>query len=267
MIKNLLYFIGVSLLAILLLSGTLGSGGSNGKFTGSPLDGQTCTACHSSYEATEVSWISTNIPESGWVPKQTYTIELKGENATASLMGFEITAENEAEKAGTFTYPENGTMKWASGSKNRVTHTKTGTALVNGEANWNVEWHAPDTDMGTVSFYAVFNAANGNGNTSGDSIFTSTLTFNQDASTTNVLEKEELTFKAFPNPTSNFLFLNSKSPIENVAIFDTSGKEVANENGELKNSLKLDLRNFGAGIYIVHVTNSDKTHIQKIKKQ
>jgi hypothetical protein len=45
-------------------------------------------------------------------------------------------------------------------------------------SNWSVNWTAPSTDIGQIRFYAAVNAANGNGNTLGDVIYTTSLFVN-----------------------------------------------------------------------------------------
>src|SRR5262249_59953992 len=44
-----------------------------------------------------------------------------------------------------------------------------------GEGSWVFTWTAPATSVGRVTFYAAGNAANGNGGTSGDFIYTTSV--------------------------------------------------------------------------------------------
>ena len=46
----------------------------------------------------------------------------------------------------------------------------------NGTHTFNFTWTAPSTDIGDITFYVTANAANGNGGTSGDHIYSTTLT-------------------------------------------------------------------------------------------
>ena len=52
-------------------------------------------------------------------------------------------------------------------------HTSTGTynGTSNGPVTWQFDWTVPDPAVGTITFYAAGNAANGNGSTSGDYIY------------------------------------------------------------------------------------------------
>ncbi|MFP6563065.1 MAG: PEP-CTERM sorting domain-containing protein, partial [Myxococcota bacterium] len=45
-----------------------------------------------------------------------------------------------------------------------------------GDPGWVLNWTAPSDSVDSVTFFATFNAANGNGNASGDSIFAKTVT-------------------------------------------------------------------------------------------
>lgn len=61
-----------------------------------------------------------------------------------------------------------------------------------------------------------------------------------------------------PNPVKDFLTLENKNGISSVKIFDASGKLLFNRNGEHTKSLKINMQNFSAGIYLIKV-NEEKT--------
>lgn len=155
------------------------SSGSPGGRSGSPGDNnQTCTACHTGTAVVQSGWISSNIPAAGYTPGSTYQITLNGTHSGVSKFGFELTAENgSGQKVGTFTITEAGRTKLTNQNK-AVTHTSGGTAPSGGAVIWTMNWTAPATDIGQVRFYAALNAANGNGNTSGDVIYRTSLFVN-----------------------------------------------------------------------------------------
>ena len=66
--------------------------GSPGGKTGSPIDGATCTACHYAGLASD-ALITTNIPASGYVPNEIYTITANINQSGINNYGFEITSE------------------------------------------------------------------------------------------------------------------------------------------------------------------------------
>ncbi len=55
------------------------------------------------------------------------------------------------------------------------------TVAGSGQADWQVKWTAPATNVGRITFYAAGNAANGNGNPSGDFIYTTSASVRADA--------------------------------------------------------------------------------------
>ncbi len=155
------------------------SSGSPGGKSGSPGDaGATCVQCHSGTANATSGWITSNIPPSGYVPGETYQITATGTHSGVGSFGFELTAENTSGgKVGTFAITDAPRTKLIN-QGNAVTHTFNGTTVSGNSSSWSANWTAPGTDIGQIRFYAAFNAANGNGNTSGDVIYTSTLFVN-----------------------------------------------------------------------------------------
>src|SRR5204863_8988529 len=60
------------------------------------------------------------------------------------------------------------------GANKYVTHKLAGTTGA-GSKTWNFNWTAPVAGTGNVTFYGAFNVANNSGNSSGDTIYKSTL--------------------------------------------------------------------------------------------
>jgi hypothetical protein len=154
--------------------------GSPGGRTGSPGDGgTTCTSCHTGTATTVSGWITTNIPSQGYTPGQTYLVTATGTHTGVVYFGFELTAENSGgANVGTFSLTEPGRTKLVSGNTS-VTHTDGGINPIGNTNTWTMNWTAPVSGTGQVGFYAAFNAANGNGNTSGDVIYKTSLMVNE----------------------------------------------------------------------------------------
>ena len=152
--------------------------GSPGGKTGSPGDsGATCTECHTGTAQTQLSWIASTIPVEGYTPGATYQVTATGTHAGVVRFGFELTSEDAlGDKTGHFTITDVERTKLANGGKS-VTHKMAGTSPGGDSNTWTVDWTAPAS--GSVTFYAAFNAANGNGSTSGDVIYTSSLMVSQ----------------------------------------------------------------------------------------
>lgn len=214
--------------AFMLFTAELNNGsGSPGGKTGSPGDGNaTCTQCHGGTASAQTGWITTNIPATGWIPGQTYTITATLTHSGANRYGFELTAENSTgTKTGTFSLINASETKLTNAGK-AVSHTFSGTTGAGGSKTWTANWQAPVSGTGTVSFYAAFNAANGNGTTSGDVIYTSSLMV-PEAITASVPSNPGLAaVKLFPNPATETVYLTHPESQEGIVyqILDLSGK-------------------------------------------
>jgi hypothetical protein len=161
-------------IALLIIANSSGSVG--GK-TGSPGDGgSTCTDCHAGDPVAVTGWINSNIPPEGYTPGSAYNLTAVGNHTGVVLFGFELTAEDvQGNKVGTLTVTD-PLQTQLTNSNNAITHTSNGITPIGNMKTWNMGWTAPAEAIGEITFYATFNAANGNGNTSGDVIYTSTLT-------------------------------------------------------------------------------------------
>lgn len=124
-------------------------GGSPGGYTGSPGDGKDCTQCHGGTASPELNWITSDIPDAGYIPGETYTI-----TATVSGSGdkgFEISPQDES---GSLI----GTLIAGSGN-HLVAGNKAVTQNNASSSNpkiWQFEWIAPEAGTGNVTFYGAF---------------------------------------------------------------------------------------------------------------
>lgn len=155
------------------------SSGSPGGRTGSPGDNNaTCVECHTGTANAISGWITSDIPEEGYTPGQTYQITATGTHSGVARFGFELTAENTSgDKVGAFTITDAARTKLVNANQ-AVTHTFNGITPTGNTNSWSMNWTAPATDIGQVRFYAAFNAANGDGGTGGDVIYVSNLFVN-----------------------------------------------------------------------------------------
>jgi len=239
------------------------SSGSPGGKSGSPGDsGATCSQCHSGTPQNASNWITTNIPEIGYVGGQTYTITATGTHPGANKFGFELTAEDASgAKVGAFTIT-NGTETKLTNSAKAVTHKTAGNTPTGGVKAWSFDWTAPEGSTGDVTFYAAFNGANGNGSTSGDQIYTSTHTVGPDVTGIEDLANE---FRFYPNPSTgvvNFELPGNEKANE-IAVFNNNGQTVA--SFDLRSGFhQVDLSNLSKGMYFVKLTGATETSMQKL---
>lgn len=154
------------------------SSGSPGGKSGSPGDNNiNCTQCHSGIPNPVTGWITTNIPPQGYTPGETYTVTATGTHTGVIRLGFECTAEEvSGTKTGTFAITDPVRTKLTNAGK-AVTHQFAGITPSGNTNSWSFDWTAPASPpVGDITFYAAFNAANGNGSSSGDVIYTTQLT-------------------------------------------------------------------------------------------
>ena len=156
------------------------STGSVGGKTGSPTDGGSCTQCHYAGLGAGAT-ITTNIPPNGYVPNQVYTItaNIQGSN---NQYGFEVTSEEAnfgSAKKGTFFITNNTETKLTNNNK-AVTH-KLGGTQGPGIKNWSMDWEAPNSGTGSITFFGAFMEGNMDQTNSGDIYHSTTLTVNEAA--------------------------------------------------------------------------------------
>ena len=175
---------------------TSNTAGSIGGQTGSPTDGVSCTQCHYAGSGTGAT-ITTNIPSTGYVPGTTYTITATVAQTGINKFGFEITSEKNAggAKTGTF-FVTNSTQTKLVNSNTAITHKSAGTSGTNNKS-WSMDWQAPTSGTGAITFYGAYIAANGNGQNTGDTYHSASSTFNEFICNTSAIQ----TMTGFnPNP-------------------------------------------------------------------
>ena len=155
--------------------------GSPGGKTGSPMDNSDCTSCHN-VAGTTVSTtdITSNIPSTGYIPGNTYTI-----TTSSWADGFEITCEENTgnTKTGTF-FNTNASSTQLVNNGNAITHTATGIS----SNTWSFDWEAPSIGTGDITFYGAFiTAGYPIGSNLGDYLTLSTLSASE-FSPTDIIE-------------------------------------------------------------------------------
>ncbi len=152
--------------------------------TGAPGDAN-CTGCHTGSVVTSgANWnnigLTSNIPATGYVPGQTYTITLSHTQSGITKFGFQTTILNGSSlMAGSITVTDAAnTSTQTSGSRTYINHTSAGTAG-SGSISWSFNWTAPSTGAGTITFYTAINATNSSASSAGDIIYLKSFAFQQ----------------------------------------------------------------------------------------
>ena len=149
--------------------------------TNAPGDG-ICTECHGGTPLNEAGGSVTigGVPTS-YVPTQTYTLTVTVQHPTQRRWGFELVPlRTNNTMAGALTSTTQLTATIPFNNKTYIGHNNAvagqdGTFLGAASGMWTFSWTAPGPGVGTVTFYAAGNAANGTGGTDGDKIYTTSV--------------------------------------------------------------------------------------------
>lgn len=272
--KKMLFFVGLALLPVLALA--FSSGPPNG-MTGAPGENN-CTSCHDSFP---VNSGDGNFQISGpltFEPGQTYQITVTISDPGQRRWGFEITPLN----YGTCVITQSAhTQLSMQNGRSYIKHTSAGTfnGTMNGPVSWNFNWTAPVESPEQIIFYAAGNAANGNGNNSGDYIYTTTfvthLVTDIDDDYT-ALIPGQLSLANYPNPfnTSTEIRFNlPEAGNATIELYDIAGRLVKTAASGYMNagisSVKWDGTNdmgikVSSGIYFVRLATDYKQVVHRL---
>ncbi len=141
---------------------------------------QTCLQCHNSFQLNEgrtrggVFYLQ-GVPER-YRPGETYPITVVIGQPGQQRWGFEISARlaGNGQQAGELVPSDAQSQVRTAGRVQYAFHTATGTRQgeQNGPVTFGVDWTAPQQALGDVLFNASGNAADGDGNTTGDFVYT-----------------------------------------------------------------------------------------------
>ncbi|MBN2173012.1 MAG: T9SS type A sorting domain-containing protein [Bacteroidales bacterium] len=253
-IFNLLFVLAVPVLFILLASGTLYHNGSPGNKTGSPGDGgANCTECHLGTPTQEEFWIfNGDLVLYGYQPSQVYLMTVVGVDPDANKFGFEATVEDESgNPVGTLQLFDPSRTQLIN-SNTSVTHTAAGNVpLADTGTAWFFNWVAPAAPVGNVGFYVAVNAANGNGQNTGDQIHLSS--FMASPSVSIAESNENKPFNFYPNPSNGMINLtnNKSSDDQEIKIFNIGGQIIYETRLIAGQNSRIDLSRLENGIYII----------------
>lgn len=149
--------------------------------TNAPGEGN-CTACHVDFPLNSGGGtLSISGLPANYKPGQQIPLTVTLNQADAVAYGFELTAiDNQGRPQGNYTFSMANPIQLqvVSGfvgniQRRYIEHTADGvTPTQFGTKSWTFTWTAPAQRAGKISFYAAGNAADSNGTTSGDRIYT-----------------------------------------------------------------------------------------------
>ena len=228
--------------------------GSPGGKTNSPVDVENCTDCHNGSINTGPGniLISSDIPTLGYVPGETYSITTNITESGCNTFGFELTAEGGtgfSPKIGDWTVTNSSTTKKVN-LDGAVTHKSAGISGFNNKT-WSVNWTAPvQVGEGTINFYAAGIAANGNGNNSGDNVYTTQYTVDEQQSAY-VNNHSNIFNIAYSN---NTITISCNTKLNKLMIYNIDGKLIIHDYHD---NIPMDINtsNFAKGIYMIRATD------------
>ncbi|MBS1788624.1 MAG: hypothetical protein JST85_12925 [Acidobacteria bacterium] len=166
------------LFSIYCLSGSPVKAFSTGPFpslTGAPGEAS-CRECHGG--GPQGGTLLINGLPATYAPNQEITLTVTLAQQNRPRFGFQLTAiDDSGKQAGNLTPNDNRTQiqtNNVSGNQRQyINHTGQGNAPTSaGQGSWTFRWRAPAQIVGRVTFYVAGNAANGDFNISGDTIYT-----------------------------------------------------------------------------------------------
>lgn len=201
----------LAMFGLIPVAAVASSGGPLPGYSGAPGD-FTCVACHtdkplnSGGGGLQVQLLNA----SKYTPGQAHRIRVTVTDPAARRWGFQLTARTTAgnQRAGTLA-AENATEAAVDESGGFQYIRQTSAGVRNNQASsatWEFQWTAPATDVGNVTFYAAANAANANGNMTGDNIYTTTTTISASDGSGGNLSSKVLPLFTYGSPSDSVSF-------------------------------------------------------------
>jgi hypothetical protein len=228
--------------------------------TGSPGDDQTCARvdCHTGSASERAGLIATDVPASGYLVGETYLVTVTIDEPGGQRFGFQSSPQNlDGDEMGEMSLIDATETKFTGGGK-YITHTLSGTDGTDSKT-WTFNW-TPEEATGDVTFYVAVNAADDDGEATGDKIFTSSVRVSEDPNNTplSIQDINDITFD-INGITTDALSLTIASPLNNemiIDIIDIQGRIVAaNKYAFTNGNFLVPTSNLMTGTYFVRISN------------
>lgn len=221
--------------------------------TGAPGSQPVCSACHSggNFDVSPFVMLTDldNTTEfMTYAPGETYLMHFILNEGTGNAEGFGLQStviDASGASVGSFSNPSaNGQLEFAN---NRNIFEQNDLSTSN---TFTVEWTAPAAGAGEVTVYYAGIAANGNGGTAGDALFTGNMSWAEGASNVDDLTAMPIQVAALPGQIA--ITGGEVAPDHTIEVYNMLGRQVAEaRRSNLRESLSTS--GWTAGTYIVRV--------------
>ena len=163
------YYHFITITTFLISIALSNSGGVGGNYANNAPNSSNCTSCHSGTANSANGSVSiTGLPSDGYTPGSSYSLTIKVLGTHRDGYGFQMASQVGNDNTGTFSLGGGSQNAELSGTK-----VQQSARTISGE--WIVEWLAPTSDVGDITFSASGLATGGSTNNSGDNIYTASV--------------------------------------------------------------------------------------------
>ncbi|MCB2199473.1 choice-of-anchor D domain-containing protein [bacterium] len=220
----------VALLTTVSMSFAFSGGPPQGR-AGDPPGNANCTVCHSSFGVNSGDGSLTISEILEYEPGETYDLTVSLTDDGQSRWGFQAIPKDGSNATAGALVISDGTNTQANGDY--INHTSTGTNAGSTTGNsWDFQWTAPAAGTGDVTFYVAGNAANNNFSTSGDYIYTISMTIPEAAGGGEADINTNVTTLDFGEVTVG-IQLTINLPIQNTGDAELSITDIVSDTDEI----------------------------------
>lgn len=252
------------------------SGGPDPGYAGGGPNTKDCTSCHNGTANTGPAnvAITSDIPATGYLPANMYTITVSISNDSINKFGFETTTKivGGNRSAGTIVITDTTNTQMKSDSVGRyqyAMHTLDGTSGTGGNS-WSYNWEAPVAGTGDITLFAALLGANGKDSTAGDNTYTLSTTFSENSASAidGLSQIDEVNiYPTVVNDLFNIDMMITQAVDLGIRVSDLSGKVVYEVKDFAYNgnySKQISASEWGSGLYLLSISNGTQQKSYKL---